>query len=73
MSSSKENFLHFIAAEIEESYGITIPEHTEKKEIVYRLSSFLFGTYQKKLFVYFVSGRPIDYRVHYFIFGLKMS
>lgn len=72
MSSSKENFLHLIAAEIEESYGIVLPEHTEKKELVYPLSRYLFGIYQRKLYVYFISGHAVNYSVHHFIFNRKI-
>ncbi|KAA0128540.1 hypothetical protein FY557_08135 [Chryseobacterium sp. SN22] len=72
MSLSKDNFLHLIAAEIEETYGVTIPEHTEKEELIYLLSRSFFGIYQKKLYVYFISGHAVDYRVHHFIFNGKI-
>ncbi len=72
MSLSKENFLHIIVAEIEEAYGVTIPENTEKEKLVYPLSQSLFGIYQRKLYVYFISGHVVDYKVHHFIFKRKI-
>jgi hypothetical protein len=72
MSLFKENFRHIIVAEIEETYGIAIPEHTEKQELVYPLSHSLLGIYQKKLHVYFISGHVVDYKVHHFIFNRKI-
>lgn len=72
MSLSKENFLLIISAEIEELFGIIIPEHTEQEKISYTLSRAFFGIYQKRLYVYFVSGRAVNYKVHYFLFNRKM-
>ncbi|WP_294282764.1 hypothetical protein [uncultured Chryseobacterium sp.] len=73
MSLSKENFLHLITAEIEETYGVIIPEHTKKEKLIFPLSRSLFGIYQKKLYVSFISGRAVDYKVHHFIFNVKIS
>lgn len=72
MSSSKDTFLHLITAEIEKSYGITIPAQTNEKKMVFTLSSFLAGMYQKKLYVYFQSGKAVNYRVHHFVFRMKI-
>ncbi|MFC5873732.1 hypothetical protein SAMN05443633_101334 [Chryseobacterium arachidis] len=69
MSSSKNNFLDLIAAEIKEFYGIIIPVYTQEQKIVYTLSESFSGLFQKKLYVYFLSGKAIDYRERYFIFG----
>ncbi len=72
MSSSKDTFLHLIRAEIEESFGITIPDQTSEKKMIFPLSSFLAGMYQKKLYVYFQSGKAVNYRVHYFFLSMKI-
>ncbi len=73
MSLSKENFLHLIAAEIEETYGVTIPEHTEKEILIFPLSRSVFGIYQKKLYLHFIYGRAVDYEVQHFIFNIKIG
>ncbi|WP_294304310.1 hypothetical protein [uncultured Chryseobacterium sp.] len=73
MSLFKENFRHIIVAEIEETYGVILPEHTEKKELIYLVSRSFFGIYQKKLYVYYISGHVVDYKVHYFIFNRKIA
>jgi hypothetical protein len=72
MSLFKENFRHIIVAEIEETYGITIPAYTEKNKLIYPLSRPLPGIYHKKLYVYFLSGHVIEYKVHHFIFNIKV-
>lgn len=72
MSLSKENFRYIIVAEIEETYGVTIPEHTQENKLVYPLSRSFFGIYEKKLYVYFISGHVVDYKVHHFIFNRKI-
>lgn len=72
MSSSKDTFLHLITAEIEESYGITIPGNITEKKMIFPLSSLFAGIYQKKLYVYFQSGRAVNYKAHYFFFNIKV-
>ncbi len=72
MSQSKNNFLDLIATEIEQFYGIRIPEHTGEEKITYTLFKFFSGIYKKELDVYFLSGKAISYQVHYFIFNFKI-
>lgn len=72
MCTSKNSLFHLIKAEIEEFYKISIPDHTEEKQLVYILSSYLFGIYQKKLYVDFLSGEVINYKISYVIFNKKL-
>lgn len=72
MSSSKNDFLHLIAIEIEQFYGITIPDYTEEEKIIYPLFKSFFGIFKKELCVYFLSGKAVNYEVHYFIFNVKI-
>ncbi|MET3538290.1 hypothetical protein SAMN05216324_11731 [Chryseobacterium limigenitum] len=72
MSLSKNNFLDFIATEIEQFYGIRVPDHTQEEKITYTLFKYFFGIFKKKLDVYFLSGKAVNYQVHYFIFNFKI-
>ncbi|MDV7695527.1 hypothetical protein N6B72_01220 [Chryseobacterium soli] len=72
MLTSKDNFLHLLKAEIEEFYKISIPDYTEEKQIVYILSRHLLGIYEKKLYVNFLCGKVVDYKVFYYIFNKKL-
>ncbi len=68
MPVCKDRFLHLIRSEIEEFYKIMIPDYNEEGQRVYILSSCFSGIYKKKLFVYFLSGEVIGYKICYFIF-----
>jgi len=72
MSVSKNNFLDFIAVEIEGFYGVIIPDHTKENQIAYTLFTSFLTIFQKKLYVYFLSGKTINYQIHYFIFNFKI-
>lgn len=72
MSISKNDFIDLIAAEVEEFYGVIIPKHTEEQKIIYTLFRSLLGIYQKKLYVFFLSGKTVNYQIHYYIFSFKI-
>jgi len=68
MPACKDSFLHLIKSEIEEFYKVIIPDNNEEGQCVYILSSCFSVIYKKKLFVYFLSGEVIGYKICYFIF-----
>lgn len=72
MVLSKNNLLDLIATEIEDFHGVIIPDHTEEQKIIYPLFTSFPGIFQKKIHVYFLSGKTVNYRVHYYIFKFKI-
>lgn len=71
MSTSKEDFFHLIKVEIQEFYGIIVPEYTENNQIVYTVSRLL-NIYEKRLYVNFIDGVAVNYRISYFIFNINI-
>lgn len=72
MSLSKNDFLDLIAIEIEQFYGITIPDYTEEEKMSYILFTSFFGIFKKELYVCFLAGKAVNYQVNYFIFNVKI-
>lgn len=72
MLTSKDSFSHFIKAEIEEFYKISLPECNEQKQLIYTLSHYLLGVYKKKLYINRLSGEVVNYKVSHFLFNVRI-
>ncbi len=71
MTFPKDDLTPLISAEIKEFYGITVPENTEEEEIVYPLSTFLWGIFRTKLQVHFLYGKAVNYRTCMYCFKFR--
>lgn len=72
MTADKSDFLHLLTGEVEEFYKIKIPEYTGETQRVFTISNYLSGMYKKKIYINFLSGHMIDYKISYFIFNMKI-
>ncbi len=72
MTSSKDDLTSIISAEIKAFYDITIPRHTEENEIVYPLSTSLWGIFRTKLHVRFLYGKAVNYSTSTYFFKFRI-
>jgi hypothetical protein len=72
-SASKKVLPELIASEIEEFYGLKIPENTEKEEEIYTLYRTHFGIFSKKIHVRFFLGKAINYQIFYVVLGFRIN
>lgn len=73
MLTSKDNLSEFIKAEIEAFYNIKLPECPKQNQLMYTLSRYFLGLYEKKLFVSRLSGEVINYKVSHYLFKIKVA
>lgn len=73
MLTSKDRLSDFIKAEIEAFYGIRLPDCPKQDQLVYTLSRYLMGLYEKKLYISRLSGDVINYNVSHYLFKMKVA
>lgn len=73
MLNSKDSFSEFIKAEIEAFYKIKLPDCPKQDQLMYTLSRYFLGLYEKKLYVSRLSGDVINYKVSHYIFKIKVA
>lgn len=73
MLTSKDSFSDFIKVEIEAFYKIKLPDCPKQNQLMYTLSRYFLGLYEKRLYVSRVSGEVVDYGVSYYIFKIKVA
>ena len=62
-----------IASEIENFYGLKIPENIEKEEEIYTLYRTYFGIFSKKIHISFFLGKAINYQIFYVVLGFRIN
>jgi hypothetical protein len=73
MLTSKDSLSDFIKAEIESFYKIKLPDCPKQDQLIYTLSRYFLGLYEKKLYVSRLSGDVINYKVSYYLFKIKVA
>ncbi|WP_146944327.1 hypothetical protein [Chryseobacterium hagamense] len=73
MLTSKDSVSDFIKTEIEAFYRITLPDCPKQDQLMYTLSRYFLGLYEKKLYVSRLSGDVINYKVSHYLFKIKVA
>lgn len=73
MLTSKDSLSDFIKVEIESFYKIKLPDCPKQDQLIYTLSRYFLGLYEKKLYVSRLSGDVINYKVSHYLFKIKVA
>lgn len=73
MFTPQDSLSEFIKAEIEAFYNIQLPECPKQSLLIYTLSRYFLGVYEKKLYVSRLSGEVINYKIAHYLFKVKVA
>ncbi|MDQ1162548.1 hypothetical protein QE422_002916 [Chryseobacterium sp. SORGH_AS 447] len=73
MFTSEDNLSDLIKAEIEAFYNIKLPDCPKQNQLIYTLSRYFLGLYEKRLYVNRLSGDVINYKVSHYLFKMKVA
>ncbi|KAA0128369.1 hypothetical protein FY557_08850 [Chryseobacterium sp. SN22] len=73
MLTSKDHFSEYIKAEIEAFYNVRLPECPKQNQLMYTLSRYFLGLYEKRLYVSRLSGEVVNYKVSHYLFKIKVA